>query len=774
MRNIYLLVFLLSSWTVLAQQSPTQTVRGQVLEAGTKAPLPGATVELVGFETGTVTNEYGRFVFREVPVGRYELRVSYLGYAPYLLAELLVESGKEVVLHPELKRKPQSLDAVEVTASRSDIQVLQPLGVKTMTIDQVRRFPASYYDPARLASTYAGVVNTNDQANGMSIRGHSPDHMSWQLEGIQILNPNHTPNAGTFSDRATMNSGGVNALSAQLLGTSRLYTGAFPAAYGNALSGVMDMRLRAGNNQQREFTLQAGLIGLDVAAEGPFSENSEASFLVNYRYSTVGLLTQAGVNFGEEAINFQDLSFNLVFPQQNGGKLTLFGVGGISSNLFDGPADPELRESDKDLFNIDFRSNMGVAGATWEQPVGKHGLWFAATGVSAVDQERLSEALEPGLQDVLPARFLNDDDRLRLWSGHSYYRQVFTGGHQAQFGFQWRAFRHVDQLETAVPEAETRDESILTPYLSLGGAGSARLSYQLGLRLPAYLESGNIYLEPRASLSYQLGPKHQLLLGYGLHSQMTSPYFRSFGDLAPVRSHQTALGYQWQLESALSVKAEVFFHYLFDAPVFNETDGGTFTTLNELNSWSWLPGSVSEDKATGRNYGLELSLEQLLTKGYYYLANLTLYQAEFALPDQAYQTGRYDGRYIINAAAGKEWQKEKTGKHIRTWGVNLRVNYLGGLRDLPVNVDASEVARYTRFNFNAGYTTEQLPDFFRTDLRIYLKKSRKKYSSTLALDIQNLTNQENVSHRYYDILLSEVRQRYQLSLIPILTYRVEL
>lgn len=772
MRYIYFFLFLFSSWAGYAQIVITQTVRGQVVEGSTQKPLEGATLELTNFGTGTVSDERGRFVFEEVPVGRYELKASFLGYESLILAEVLVESGKEVVLNLELKSKPQSLEAVEVTASRSDIQVLQPLGVKTMTIEQVRRFPATFYDPARLVSTYAGVVNTNDQANGISIRGHSPDHMSWQLEGIQIINPNHTPNAGTFSDRTTMNSGGVNALSAQLLATSHLYTGAMPAGFGNALSGVMDMRLRTGNNQQQEFTVQAGLIGLDLAAEGPFSKDSEASYLVNYRYSTVGLLTQAGVNFGEEAINFQDISFNLVFPGQNGGRLTLFGVGGLSSNLFDGQTDPELRETGKDLFNIDFRSAMGVLGASWQQPVGENALWSIAAGISAVDQERLSEALLPELQEKLPVDFLDDDDQLRLISVHSFFRKKLKGGHQAQLGLQFRAFRHSDQLERAAVESPSNDELIATPYLSLNGPIAKRLTYQLGLQLSAYLESGHTFPEPRASLSYQLAPKHQLLLGYGLQSQMTSPYFRDFGSLAPSRAHQTALGYAWQPKPALSLRAELFYHHLFNAPVFEMLDGAAFTTINELNSWSWLSGTISEDKATGNNYGVELSLEQFLTRGFYYLANLTLYQAEFSMPDGSSQEGRYNGRYIVNAMAGKEWQKEKANSHIRTWGLNIRMNYLGGLRDLQINTVESQLFGYTRFDFSAGYT-EQLPTFFRTDLRVYLKKSKEKYSSTLALDIQNLTNQENIAFNYYDILLGEVQQQNQLSLIPILTYRIE-
>ncbi|MCO6480690.1 MAG: carboxypeptidase-like regulatory domain-containing protein, partial [Phaeodactylibacter sp.] len=333
------LVFLLSIPLALHTQAPTQTIRGAITDADSRQPLPGATVLLRELDKGAVADSSGHYRLEEVPVGRYQLEARHVGYDGRLLAEVLVESGKETILNIELQERVLGLEAVEVRASRSDIRVAHPLSVQTITVEETRRFPATFYDPARLATAFAGVVNDNDQANGLVIRGNSPNSLIWRLEGVDIVNPNHTPNAGTFSDRTTQNGGGVNILSAQMLGTSHFFTGAFPAGYGNVLSGVLDMRLRAGNDEQHEQVIQAGLIGIDLAAEGPLSRQSGASYLANYRYSTVGLITSLGVDFGDEQINFQDLSFNFTFPTQNGGEFTLFGLGGLSENLFEAERD---------------------------------------------------------------------------------------------------------------------------------------------------------------------------------------------------------------------------------------------------------------------------------------------------------------------------------------------------------------------------------------------------------------------------------------------------
>ncbi|NBC07365.1 MAG: hypothetical protein GVY26_09250, partial [Bacteroidetes bacterium] len=438
------------------------------------------------------------------------------------------------------------------------------------------------------------------------------------------------------------------------------------------------------------------------------------------------------------------------------------------------PEDLSEWESDRDLFDVDFESAMGAAGLSWTRPSGKQGLWSVTGAISAVDQQRISRPQLEVLDSLLKKSFLEDEDRLRLLSGHGFYRYRFSPRLRLQAGLQIRQFNHLEERQLEQGEETERTELLATPYLRFSGALSQRTAFQAGLQISAFANAEAAYVEPRFSLSHQLARQHELSLAYGLHSQMSSPYFRGFGEVAPTRSHQLALGYEWRIQSDLVFRGEAFYHRLFNAPVVaTESGQGRFTPLNELTAWSWLPGNVLDDKAEGENYGLEFSLEQLLTDGYYYIANATFYRATYQLPGtDDFQPGRYDGRYIANITAGKEWLKAKSDDKTRIWGLNLRINYAGGLREAPIDEMASEVLYYTAYDFEAGYT-EQLPDFFRTDLRVYLKKSRPKYSSTLALDLQNLTNQQNVAYNYYDIFTQRTEQRYQISLVPILTYRVE-
>ncbi|MDB4443674.1 carboxypeptidase-like regulatory domain-containing protein, partial [Saprospiraceae bacterium] len=281
----------------------TQTIRGYVYDGYTHNPLQGASVSLVKTQIGTTTDLEGTYRLDEVPVGRYSLQISFVGYETLTIAEILLESGKELVLEIALKESSSSLTEVVVKSTTPNLRDKILPSAEVLSIEETLRLPATFYDPARLVLSYAGVATNNDQANHMIIRGNSPNNMSWRLEGVEIVNPNHTSNAGTSSDRPSRNGGGVNMLSAQLLGNSTFMRGAFSAQYGNALSGIMDMNFRKGNNEKHEFTGQIGVIGIDLAAEGPLFKKNGATYLINYRYSTLGLLGSAGVDLGDEAIN---------------------------------------------------------------------------------------------------------------------------------------------------------------------------------------------------------------------------------------------------------------------------------------------------------------------------------------------------------------------------------------------------------------------------------------------------------------------------------------
>jgi hypothetical protein len=277
-----LVVALLTVSAFSNAQSLTQTVRGTVVDKISKIGLPGATVVILNTEPllGATTDTDGNFRINNVPVGTQALKISFVGYKD-VTTNLVVNSGKEVVLNVPIEEDITQLAEIVVRPDAEKNKPLNEMAVvstRTFSVEETRKFAAAVNDPARAAISFAGVVSADDGNNSISIRGNSPFGLLWRMEGVDIPNPNHFAVVGSSG-------GGISILSSQLLANSDFSTGAFAAEYGNALAGVFDLNLRKGNNEKREYTIQAGVLGLDIAAEGPFSKNYRGSYLINYRYS---------------------------------------------------------------------------------------------------------------------------------------------------------------------------------------------------------------------------------------------------------------------------------------------------------------------------------------------------------------------------------------------------------------------------------------------------------------------------------------------------------
>src|SRR5690606_8203491 len=255
-------------------------------------------------------------------------------YEEKLLSNLLVTSGKETVLEVGLQESLIGMNEVVVRANQNKSQVANEMAlvsVRGVGVEETKRYAGSFNDPARMVSAYAGVSADASGDNAIIVRGNSPKGIQWRLEGIDIPNPNH------FSDEGATG-GPINALNSQMLADSEFFTGAFPSEFGNALSGVFDMKLRKGNNEKRAYALSVGALGTDATMGGPFVKGGQSSYLVNYRYSTLTLLNDLGVvDFGGIP-KYQDLSFKLHFPTRRLGTFSVFGLGGkskITEETFD-------------------------------------------------------------------------------------------------------------------------------------------------------------------------------------------------------------------------------------------------------------------------------------------------------------------------------------------------------------------------------------------------------------------------------------------------------
>lgn len=703
------------------------------------------------------------------------------GFESQTISEISLVAGKEQVLALALRHSVSELPELLITANQPGRRIQQPLAEIPLSRDQTLRFPATFFDPARLAMAYPGVSGNDDQANGLSIRGNNPASVRWKLEGLDVVNPNHLPNAGTFSDRPAAASGGVLMFSAQMLDNSALLTGNYPAGYADALGGIMDMNLRRGNTYQHEFTAQAGLIGLDVAAEGPLFGRGKNSYLINYRYSTVGLLSQLGIPLGDEQIHFQDLSFKLHFTGKHGGEWSIFGLGGLNDNIFRRKDSSEV-EQYKDLFNIDFDSRTFIAGFSYWKPIGTRTSLKMSYLASSQNNKRLAvtdnqtgqdkqEEHRTGLNLTLQHRI---NDQWRLSGGGNIQQYLFLG---------------TSNINTTTLYTGGIDGLIWQPWANVEwNTPNRKWTVLAGLQSNIYTVNNDpndqqTSLEPRASLTWRSSQRHRFALSYGWYSQMNPLWLRADyrGELVDpaaaspnrfeglVRGRQLGLRHTWQWSDAWALKSELFLHEMSDVPV--STADGAFSLFNitEIAQYDSLaPQGIAENK------GLEVNLEHYLTNGWFMTANATLFDSHYQGSDGIWRASRWDLGHIFNLTAGREWQRTpRSEEKVKIFGVNGRLTFTGGYRVMPVDLDASRAAGETRFVTSNGWS-EQLPGYFRIDLRMYWKRNLgNRRNSTFAMDFQNATMQQNVAYYFYDPYTDRVEKKLQLGLIPNASWRLE-
>ncbi len=758
-KSLLLLPFLFCLFFA-GQAQQTGTIRGQVKDAVTEALIENVTVQVEGSTLNAQTNSSGEFVINNVPVGRVELSVSAVGFTRQLVKELLLASNKELIVPVYLVPAVTDLEEVQITAASPNLSGAKT-SIQSITVEQVMRYPATFFDPARLAFSFPGVANTNDQANGMSIRGNNPRGLQWRLEGIEIVNPNHLANAGTFSDQATVNAGGTNMVSAQMMGSMNFLTGAFPAEYGNALSGVMDMRLRKGNNKEYEHTAQVGLIGVDLASEGPINKEKGSSYLINYRYSFTGLLALGGLSFGGESIKFQDLAVNLSFPNKKLGDITFFGMGGLNSNEFtfddEEGTGPEF---EKDLFAINYYGKMGAAGVTHSKTFSPNLLWKNAIVYSGLRNERTQE-IDPLSSYYLPSS--NDVSNTSKLSLSSIVTNRFESGAGLKAGV------YLTQTADSISSFQNDlvgdfSSMILQPFLQYNTGLGERANLTFGLHYLTYTLNSTSSLEPRANLGFMINPKSNLNIAYGRHSQLFSSWlYAGNSNLKPTLSDQFVLNYSTATGKSSSLTAELYYQ-----SVHHDLSSRNQAHLVGVNLTEYIDPSSLVNEGEGRNYGLELNFNKYLDNGFFALANTTLYKSEYKALDGNFYESRYSGNYIFNITIGKEWEVSKS----RVLGVNTRLVWMGGFRNYTIDLDASKLAMKTVFDYNSGLT-EKRPDYFRPDIRVYLKRSKDKLNRMWSIDLQNVANYQNVAFDYYDAYQGTVITKYQLGMVPMLNYRWE-
>ncbi|MFN8155348.1 MAG: TonB-dependent receptor [Bacteroidia bacterium] len=782
MKTIQILFLLLLLHCGLTAQPLTQVVRGTVTDKISQTPLPGVVVILVGSEPlkGATTDENGIFRLTGVPVGKQTLRFSFIGYEELVVPNLDVTSGKELVIQVNMDEKIVMSKEAVITAEKEKNKPMNEMALvsaRTFSVEETQKYAAAVNDPARMATAFAGVVSTDDGNNNISIRGNAPYTLQWRMEGVEIPNPNHFSAPGTSG-------GGISILSSQLLYNSDFLTGAFPAEYGNALSGIFDLRLRKGNNEKREFTLQTGFLGIDLAAEGPFAKNYGGSYLINYRYSTLAAI-QKMVSIGDAMTLFQDLSFNVYLPTKRYGNFGLFGFGGLSSSKYDAKKDSLVWEDEGGRYSDHFQTLTSAAGITHTYLAGQNTYIKSVFALSTKNASDETYRLDNELKDEKRFDGIAKESKATLStilthkinSRHSFRTGVIVN----QLGYKIDYLDYDNSTRQLVQTIDASGTAMLTQaFAGYTFRINEKFTANAGFHYLYFHYNNTSSPEERASLRYNMTEKQSLTFGYGRHGQIQpiGVYFAEMKDSTGVVTHPNkdlgftksqhyVLSYDRMLGNHTHVKAELYYQQLNNIPISTQA-GNTFSMVNQQFDYITDP---LINKGEGINKGIELTLEQYLYKDFYYLLSASVYDASYKANDNKWRNTRYNGGYNFTFTSGKEF---KTGPRFknRVIGVNIKVMYSGGQRQSPVDVEASRDLGETVYDNNNAFTVQQ-PDYFRTDLRFSMKRNRPNSTHTLSLDLQNATNHKNIWAQFYDPLTDKVKTFYQTPLIPVLSYKIE-
>jgi len=775
-------VFILPGGVSIGQHIK-QDLKGRIVDGISLSGIPLANVRLNNpdHSYGTVSGEQGEFQLDSIPLGRYRLTITHVGYFSYVQENVALEGGKDLSLQIEMKPAALQLENVEILDRDDDIALTPSLSTLHFNMEMSDLIPATFYDPARIVTSYPGIAIQNDQSNNISIRGNSPNELVWRIEGLNFVNPNHLTNAGTFSDRPSVSGGGVSILSAQLIRRSRILTGAFPANYGNALSGVFDIRLREGSHDLPAYSVQAGLLGLEASAEGPLSRQENHSYLVNYRYSTVGLLSKMGVDLGDESLDFQDLSFHFHFDLDQGGVLTVFGIGGLSDERFEATLDSTSWEALEDRIDTRFDSNMGGMGIIHQVSLGKKSSWSNKVAYSYISSIRKGiyraddYTPNPNAYDRFEQGLLSLNSEVRMeWNNY-----LFTGGvfaDRLNFNLLSRA------PETPGGTAELRMQGngaywMLQPYLMMEKPVTRKWIIHAGLNGLYHSLRGKSSLGPRLGLSYFPDDKCSIKIQYGLASKTQIPqaYYvvdPESGrypnmDLGLTWSHQWVAGYEQQIREHIHLKIEGYIQKHFKVPVSPDPE----KPYSIVNAQDAFINQVLVNGGSALNRGIELTVDRNFFRNYYLLLNGTYYQSTYKAMDGIKRNTRFNGQYGMNLTAGKEFIREK-GSYRKVTGINFRILFHGGPWETPIDESLSQENHRPVYKMDQAFT-RKLEDYFRIDIGLYFKKHRENYTRSIILGIQNATNRKNIAYQYFDPELNRINSQYQLGIIPSVNYRVE-
>ncbi len=788
MKNTTLTAFFLFLVLFSFAQNQSQQIKGTITDKESQSTIPGVKITLLGSDPvkKVMSDLDGNYKLENILPGRYDLQISYPGYKEATIPNVIVTTGKQVVVDVSLEENINNVAEMQVSGTKKNetINELSTVSARSFSTEEVNRFAGGRADPARMAANFAGVSSPDDSRNDIVIRGNSPTGVLWRIEGLNIPNPNHFSTIGTTG-------GPVSGINTNLLKNSDFFTSAFPSEYGNANAGVFDLGFRNGNSDKREHLFQFGMLtGLEAMTEGPIKKGNGSSYLIAYRYAFTGVAQAIGLNIGTTATPFyQDLSFKINSGKTKLGKFTLFGLAGTSNIEF-----IHDKVDTTDLFafpNRDsyFTSKVGLVGLSHFGRVNQNSYFKTIIGATLSGSDYDEDTINK-ITKVTTRVIENQTTQIR-YSINSSFNTKINSKLFMKFGVLEELY-HLNLFyrnRTNTPDwVQIWDfndyTSLLQGYAHLKYSFSEKLTLNAGLR-SQYLSLNKSYsIEPRVGLKYQVNPKNILSFGYGMHSQMqptdvyfyrtldaTGAYQQTNKDLDFTRSQHFVLSYDLFPVKDWRIKTEVYYQFISNVPVTK--DSSAYSMLN--TGAGFVPNEEGDliNEGTGENYGFELTVEKFFSKGYYALVTGSIYESTYKGSDGVKHNTAFNGSFVYNVLIGKEIKIGKEKRNV--FSIDVKFTHAGGRFFTPIDLEASNLVQRQILKSDEFAFTERNPNFMRMDVKagITFNSKKRKISNSLFFDIQNVTNNKNVFAQRYNPNTNSVNTAYQIGFFPNFVYKLQ-
>lgn len=775
----------------------TQVVRGKVVDNESNFPLPGIKIELFqGDDTlsqfKVITDNEGSFYFGVVPIGKYRLEAKSSLYDAKSTT-INVNSGKESIVQVALNERYTEKEEVVIVGRKKNevINEMALISAQKFSVDETNRYPGSRSDPARMASNFAGVQGADDSRNDIVVRGNSPLGVVWKVEGIDIPNPSHFAISGSTG-------GPVSILNNKILGNSDFFMSAFPAQYGNSNSGIFDLKLRNGNNNKHEFTGQFGFLGTEFMAEGPLSKSKKSSYLIMGRYSTLSLFQKMNIKIGTDAVPvYGDLSFKFNWILKHGGSLSLFGIGGksqIAIKISDQKNySPEFYgEGDRDQY---FGTSMGVSGLVYKKALNEK-TFIASTIAVSYDQQNahhnyLIRHLDPTGTKIIV-------DSINPLMGY-YFRTTKASGFfsinhkinklhllKAGINFEGYYFNQLDSVNINYHFVNRWDYKgtamLIQPFVQWKWRMKENMDFTAGLHSQYFTLSNSIsVVEPRLGWKMNLKKGQSIFAGAGMHSQTQPMYTYSYHlqgttnmhnkNMDFTRSVHSGIGYEKAFKNKLNIRTETYYQFIYNVPV--ELQPSAFSLINMGSGFArFFPDSL-KNTGTGYNYGVEVTVQKYFDQSFFFLFSGTLYDSKYKGSDGVLRNSSYNGHYIANLLAGKEFKISER----QTISLGMKITYAGGKRYGYVDLARSKAVQEIIYK-DSAYNDRQFRDYFRMDFKVNWKLNTAKATHEIGIDLLNIFNTKNLLGLAYAPNLANpsaepIAQKQQLGFLPLFYYKID-